>query len=374
MCNGTEIQFHAPSGMDAYHWDFGDGSNSTEEDPSHLYPAPGTYEVTLAVTRGKCSDTCKGSVEVIVCPPNPPEYNSTVSYEDLLKSQHELITSLGGLLQNTTLSTDHDRLYSFLESFDDLAHGQKKGIYSYEDLVSYRWQELTPQQKINLTDSFETLLRQSEIILSCEENLLKRDWCKLNQSERQHLLDKFEADLHHLQMLLSKFEDWLDHQQTTEDCYKKWWLKLLASFEDLIRRESDLLESFEMLLKVDCKGEYIEVTKSAQPLEVNEGAPVEYNYTIAAKSTHYIKNVSVKDSLWGEVGTVALLEPGVPQNLTVVRPLNCTDCNSCRCKVCNFAMVCGEVITANANFTVCDIGDDLCVRVDRRSGAPVYPG
>jgi hypothetical protein len=297
-----------------------------------------------------------------------------VSYEDLLKGQYEAITSLGSLLKNTTLENDNKELYSFLESFDDLAHRQKKGIYSYEDLVSHRWTELSPQQKIELTDSFETLLRQAEIILSTEEDLLKRDWCKLSPDEQQHFLDQFEDDLHYQQMLILKFQDWLHHQQTMEDCYKKWWLHFLASYEDLIRRQSNLLDSFEMLMKINCTGEYIEVIKSAHPLNVDAGALVTYTYTVSAKSTYSIKNVSVKDSLWGEVGNISLLEPGTPLLLTVVRPLSCLDCNNCTCKVCNFATVCGEVVDDSGSFIVCDISNDVCVRVNRNSGGPVYPG
>ncbi|MEM7040886.1 MAG: PKD domain-containing protein, partial [Bacteroidota bacterium] len=35
---------------DFYHWDFGDGTISSEESPEHVYEAPGTYRVVLTVT------------------------------------------------------------------------------------------------------------------------------------------------------------------------------------------------------------------------------------------------------------------------------------------------------------------------------------
>ena len=45
------VQFtDASSGSPLYwHWDFGDGTTSTEQNPSHAYTAPGTYIVTLTV-------------------------------------------------------------------------------------------------------------------------------------------------------------------------------------------------------------------------------------------------------------------------------------------------------------------------------------
>jgi PKD repeat protein len=64
VCNGTSVQFDGPTGMDSYNWSFGDGSNSHEEDPVHLYPAPGTYAVSLTATACGGSKTCEGEVEV----------------------------------------------------------------------------------------------------------------------------------------------------------------------------------------------------------------------------------------------------------------------------------------------------------------------
>jgi PKD repeat protein len=39
-----------PAECSAWSWDFGDGSGSDEQNPSHIFPAPGPYEVRLTVT------------------------------------------------------------------------------------------------------------------------------------------------------------------------------------------------------------------------------------------------------------------------------------------------------------------------------------
>jgi PKD repeat protein len=64
ICVGTAVVFDAPSGMDKYVWDFDDGARSYEEDPSHLYSAPGKYLVVLTMKKGGIIRSCPGYVVV----------------------------------------------------------------------------------------------------------------------------------------------------------------------------------------------------------------------------------------------------------------------------------------------------------------------
>ena len=66
----------------AWFWDFGDGSTSTERNPTHSYDSPGTYTVVLTVTD---NDGMKGShtKTVLVLPRNlPPTADFTIFPKD----------------------------------------------------------------------------------------------------------------------------------------------------------------------------------------------------------------------------------------------------------------------------------------------------
>ena len=72
-CVNTAIHFNdqstTPGGiLDSWHWDLGDGSTSTIQNPIHLYVTPGTYPVTLIVGNNLgCYDTLTQNVVI-----NPP--------------------------------------------------------------------------------------------------------------------------------------------------------------------------------------------------------------------------------------------------------------------------------------------------------------
>jgi len=52
-------------GATAWSWNFGDGTTSTQQNPSHVYSAAGNYEVTLTVTNGTCNHLATQSIQVI---------------------------------------------------------------------------------------------------------------------------------------------------------------------------------------------------------------------------------------------------------------------------------------------------------------------
>jgi hypothetical protein len=303
------------------------------------------------------------------------EYDSMTSYESLLRSQTVLIGSFENLLKNTTLNASMS--YQFLDSFDDLAERQQLGLYSFEDVVSFNWTDLDTQQRINLTASYEDLLRRQAIVLSSNEDLLKRAFCNLTADQKQELLDRFEARLKYEVVLYEKFEDWLHFQQMIETendgAEYETWMAFLDSFEDLIRRQAELLDSFEVLMKIRCDETYLAIVKE---FEQDENS-VTYTYTVTA-GTNDVQNISVKDSLLGVIEEDFSLAAGDSEVLFAgPYELKCADCDNCTCRVCNFAVACGEVVTPNGNFTACVVSDQVCPVIEDYTVATppiVYPG
>ena len=72
-CDGTDVQFMDASTVSTgtitnWDWDFGDGNTSTNQNPTHMYAAPGTYDVTLVASSGSCSNQVTLQANVF---PNP---------------------------------------------------------------------------------------------------------------------------------------------------------------------------------------------------------------------------------------------------------------------------------------------------------------
>ncbi|MBT3207502.1 MAG: PKD domain-containing protein [Bacteroidetes bacterium] len=65
VANFTDLSIGSP---DSWYWDFGDGSISTDQNPSHIYILNGTYDVTLIVSNQLISDTIIKTNFITVCP------------------------------------------------------------------------------------------------------------------------------------------------------------------------------------------------------------------------------------------------------------------------------------------------------------------
>ena len=78
---GQSVQFSDTSvnNPTSWSWDFGDGGNSTDQNPSHTYIPPGTYTVTLTATNAAGSDTETKVDYITVLLPQPPIADFTAS-------------------------------------------------------------------------------------------------------------------------------------------------------------------------------------------------------------------------------------------------------------------------------------------------------
>jgi gliding motility-associated-like protein len=94
VCEGNAASFtntttYSGSGTVSYTWSFGDGATSTAQSPTHLYNAPGTYNVTLVTKGGNdCAQTFSRSVTIYPTPkadfsPTVGCVSDAVSFQDM---------------------------------------------------------------------------------------------------------------------------------------------------------------------------------------------------------------------------------------------------------------------------------------------------
>ena len=112
---GTAISFDGSASYDpdgtivSYYWDFGDGFNSTEQNPTHIYTEDGTYTVSLTVTDngGTINEddneqaTDEDAVSAVITDLNPEaEFyaSSTYGIDSLTVAFYDNSTSYDGIL------------------------------------------------------------------------------------------------------------------------------------------------------------------------------------------------------------------------------------------------------------------------------------
>ena len=80
---GEAVYFHgsASGGTEPYtwQWNFGDGSTSSEQNPTHVYASAGTYTVTLTVQDADGKTASSTTKAIINTPPSSPSINGPTS-------------------------------------------------------------------------------------------------------------------------------------------------------------------------------------------------------------------------------------------------------------------------------------------------------
>ena len=115
------------TGAGTYSWDFGDFNSSSAQNPVHVYPTAGAYNVTLTVTNGNCSDDTTFVVNAVLgvqeinniagmnLYPNPTSSTATLTIEMLNAGKVEavLMNANGQVIQtivDQTFEAGHQEL------------------------------------------------------------------------------------------------------------------------------------------------------------------------------------------------------------------------------------------------------------------------
>ena len=102
----------------SYAWDFGDGTGSTAANPEHVYPTPGTYEVTLVLTAtGSCNQQDSISQLVTIF----PEIGLTIDADTLVsctETSFTLTAEVTGPEESVTWFTAEETLATDVSSIN----------------------------------------------------------------------------------------------------------------------------------------------------------------------------------------------------------------------------------------------------------------
>jgi PKD repeat protein len=130
-CQFTNASTDDDGSVTGWNWRFGDGGTSQDAEPSHLYPAPGTYTVTLTVTDNDGA-TDESTADVDVAVSSPPESNED-PHADFEVDCDDMTCSF------TDKSKDDDgSLVSWSWDFGDgTGSGEQNPVHTYDEEGHY---------------------------------------------------------------------------------------------------------------------------------------------------------------------------------------------------------------------------------------------
>ncbi|HYU90630.1 MAG TPA: PKD domain-containing protein, partial [Gemmatimonadales bacterium] len=104
ICTFTNASSDPDGSIAGYSWTFGDGTTSTDQNPSHVYTAGGTYTVTLTVTDNQGATGAVSHPVTVSTPPPPNQPPSATAGSD----QTVLVGALFTLTGAGFSDPDHD--------------------------------------------------------------------------------------------------------------------------------------------------------------------------------------------------------------------------------------------------------------------------
>lgn len=201
-----------------------------------------------------------------VCPDSYTKQDSIASFEDLLRSQSDLLAGFNDLLQ--IVPADQKECYQFIASYEQLLRTQNVLFSRFQQLLQNSsgegWdEELAVSDQIDFLNSYEDLLRRESGLYLGFQQKLDQSWSALGEDYRYDPDGQGGVPEHNAtaqREFLASFEDLLRRQTVLYDGFQKLEkgmdggvsyddrVKFLASFEDLLRRQANLLQSFEDLI------------------------------------------------------------------------------------------------------------------------------
>jgi len=117
------------TGAASYKWEFGDGSVSTEENPSHTYPGKGKYVPTLYVTTTG-GRTAEGSTVIRIAKSSAIKLNdNSLADWDTVTYNVKVSGTGGGIFRKAKLDYDAENIYFYFEMASSVANGDIFDFY-----------------------------------------------------------------------------------------------------------------------------------------------------------------------------------------------------------------------------------------------------
>jgi len=200
------------------------------------------------------------------CPYEYDRYNATLSFERLLIWQEELITEFGNLLQDQLNYTTCENL-SLIESTEELLRNQTC-LHQMETEMKFNYTEIKwnfddPTVQIEFMKSYWLLMDKEMELYEDFEDQIKATWCKENLSlcanncsnmnSQMLVLASFEDLLYRQAELLADYALLLNNVNVAPNQIAEY-KDLIKKFEALLKRQSGLLRGIAELMNSPCTG------------------------------------------------------------------------------------------------------------------------